>query len=118
MASHAAAAGLLPDVRGLVFLGFPLHPADKPGVARAAHLPCVTCPMLFVQGTRDALADLALMRSTVSPLGERATLHVVDDADHAFHVRASSGRRDAEALDEILDATAAWIARAVAGQTP
>lgn len=115
MASHAAAEGLVPAVRGLVFLGFPLHPAEKPGVARAAHLPRVPCPMLFVQGTRDALADLGLIRAMTEPLGDRATLAVVDDADHAFHVRASSGRRDREAHREIHDAVAAWIRRLTSG---
>ena len=111
MASHAAARGRIASARGLVFFGFPLHPHGKPSVARAAHLPEVPCPMLFLQGTRDALADLGLVRTVVEPLGERATLVVVDDADHAFHVRASSGRRDAQALAEMLDATAAWIGR-------
>jgi predicted alpha/beta-hydrolase family hydrolase len=109
MASHAAAEGRIPAARGLVFFGFPLHPAGKPGVARAAHLPRVPVPMLFLQGTRDSLAELALVRATVAALGERATLHVVDDADHAFHVRASSGRNDAAALAEMLDGAAAWI---------
>lgn len=111
MASHAAAEGRLPALRGLVFLGFPLHPADKPATARAAHLSRVVEPMLFLQGTRDALAHLPLVREVLAPLGERATLQIVDDADHAFHVRLASGRNDAAALAEMLDRAAAWIDR-------
>ena len=111
MTSQAQAAAAMPGVVGLAFLGFPLHPAGKPSIERAAHLDAVEVPMLFVQGTRDELAEPALLRPVVERLGARATLHWVDDADHAFHVRARSGRTDAEALDEMLDILAAWTRR-------
>jgi len=93
MTSQAQALAPLDGVRGLAFVGFPLHPAGKPGIERARHLADVAIPMLFLQGTRDALADLPLLESVLAPLAPRATLHVVDDADHSFHVRASSGRK-------------------------
>ena len=109
MTSQAQAIEPLPGVRGLVFVGFPLHPDGRPSIDRAAHLRDVALPMLFLQGTRDALADLALLRPVVQDLGARATLHEVADADHAFHVRKSSGRDDAGARDEMLDATVAWM---------
>lgn len=109
MTSQAQAAQPLGGVRGLVFVGFPLHPAGKPGTQRAAHLTGVKVPMLFLQGTRDALADLALVRTTVLQLGERATLHVVEGADHAFHVPVRSGRSDGQVLQELADAMAAWM---------
>ena len=109
MSSQAQAEQPLAGVRGLVFVGFPLHPASKPGIARAAHLQQVQVPMLFLQGTRDTLADLALVRQVGAGLGERATLHVVEGADHAFHVLARSGRTDAEVLQELLDVMAAWM---------
>jgi len=114
MSSQAQAEEPLPDVRGLVFVGFPLHPASKPGLVRAAHLQQVHLPMLFLQGTRDALADLALMRRMHGTLGNHATLHVVEGADHAFHVLARSGRTDGEVLQELLDTMAGWM-RGVAG---
>ena len=110
MTSQAAAESPLPGVDGLVFLGFPLHPAGKPGTDRAAHLGEVTVPMLFVQGTRDALADLDLLRPVLDDLGNRATLHVVEGGDHSFHVLKRSGRTDEEALAEIGDAVAAFAA--------
>lgn len=109
MSSQAQAAEPLPQVRGLVFVGFPLHPAGKPSVARAAHLDDVQLPMLFLQGTRDALADLPLVRQVTDQLGARATLHVVEAADHAFHVLVRSGRTDAQVLAELLDAMSAWM---------
>jgi uncharacterized protein len=109
MTSQAQAAQPLPGVRGLVFVGFPLHPAGKPASARAEHLAQVAVPMLFLQGTRDALADLALMRAVVGKLGHRATLHVVEGADHAFHVLVRSGRNDAQVIDELADAIVVWI---------
>jgi uncharacterized protein len=109
MTSQAQAGAALPRVRGLAFLGFPLHPAAKPSDARAGHLFEVRVPMLFLQGSRDALADLALLRPVVDKLGERASLHIFDDADHSFHVPARSGRRDADVRRELLDALAAWI---------
>lgn len=106
-----------PGVRGLVFLGFPLHPAGKASVTRADHLADVQVPMLFVQGTRDALADLILLRLTVEQLGSRASLKIVEDADHAFHVRKTIvGRNDAEVLQDIADAVAAWCVALVAAR--
>src|SRR4051812_10900314 len=108
MTSQAQAAAVLPGVRGLAFVGFPLHPAGKPSIARADHLARVNVPMLFLQGTRDELADLALLRPVVDGLGARARLRVVDDADHAFHVRRASGRDDAAVIDELADRIARW----------
>jgi len=110
MTSQAQAKAPLPGVRGLVFVGFPLHPAGKPGLDRAEHLSGVELPMLFLQGTRDELADLALIRGVVEGLGERATLALFDDADHAFHVRARSGRNDTQVRKAMLDSAADWIA--------
>ncbi len=110
MTSQAQAAAPLDGVRGLVFVGFPLHLADKPGVTRAAHLAEVKVPMLFLQGTRDALADLTLLREVLAPLKKRATLALEDDADHAFHVRVRSGRNDAQVLASLADTMAAWVA--------
>jgi predicted alpha/beta-hydrolase family hydrolase len=109
MTSQAQSAAPLPGVRGLAFLGFPLHPAGKPSEERARHLFDVRVPMLFLQGNRDALADLALLRPVVERLGERASLHVFEEADHSFHVPARSGRRDADVRRDLLDALAAWI---------
>ena len=106
MTSTAAAAAPLPDVRGLIFLGWPLHPAKKPGTDRAAHLPDVTVPMLFVQGTRDRLADLELLRSVLADLNGRATLHVVEGADHSFQVLQRSGRTKEEVMAELADTIA------------
>jgi predicted alpha/beta-hydrolase family hydrolase len=111
MSSQAQAAAPMPGVRGLVFLGFPLHPAGEPSEARAAHLSGVQVPMLFLQGTRDELADLGLLQALTTRLGERASLHAVDGADHSFHVPAKSGRNDFQVLAEVLDAFAAWIAQ-------
>jgi predicted alpha/beta-hydrolase family hydrolase len=109
MTSTAAASGAgLPDVRGIVFFGFPLHAPGRPGADRGDHLAHVHAPMLFLQGTRDTLADLSLLGPVVAALGERATLHVVEGGDHSFHVLKRSGRTDAEALDELADATLAW----------
>jgi predicted alpha/beta-hydrolase family hydrolase len=111
MTSQAQALAPLPQVRGLVFFAFPLHPAGKPSSERAAHLLDVAVPMLFLQGTNDALAMLDLLRPVVAKLGERATLKLIDGADHSFHVPAKSGRKDAEVLAEVLDAAAAWMKR-------
>lgn len=102
-------------VRGLVFLGFPLHPAGKPGTSRADHLADVDRAMLFVQGDRDRLADLELLRPVVANLGKRATLHVIEGADHGFHVLKRSGRTDEEVITEIASVTASWMASRVAG---
>ncbi len=100
---------LCADVRGLVFVGFPLHPAGKPSIERAAHLDDVHIPMLFLQGTNDELAELRLLESVVDRLGARATLALFDDADHAFHVPARTGRRDADVRAGIVNAMESWI---------
>ena len=109
MTSQAQAEAPLPGVHGLVFLGFPLHPAGKPSDERAAHLFNVKVPMLFLQGTRDALADHALIEPLVKKLGKRASLKLFDEADHSFHVPARTGRKDAQVMAELLDAMAAWL---------
>ena len=114
MTSRAAAAGTGLSARGIVFFGFPLHGAGgPPGVERAAHLAAVPQPMLFLQGTRDALADLTLMKGVCDAL-PRATLHVVDGADHGFHVPKRTGRSDAQLIEELADLTAAWTERRLA----
>lgn len=110
MTSQAHAAAALPQIRGLIFVGFPLHPARKPSLQRAAHLAQVGCPMLFLQGTRDELAAVDLIRSVTAELGERATLQWFADADHSFHVPARSGQTDQQVLDSLCDAISAWIA--------
>ena len=110
MTSQAQALAPLEGVRGLVFFAFPLHPAGKPSDERARHLADVAIPMLFLQGSNDALADLALLRRAVASLEDRATLQLIPEADHAFHVPAKSGRKDGEVLADILDATATWMA--------
>jgi len=109
MTSTASAEAPLPGVRGLIFFGFPLHPPNRPGVDRAAHLADVASPMLFLQGTRDSLADLTLLEPVIGGLGPRATLHVVDGADHSFHVLKRSGRTDEAVLEELADGVARWI---------
>ncbi len=109
MTSLALAERDRPEVSGVVFLGFPLHPADRPGVSRATHLGDVTKPMLFIQGTRDKLADLELLTGVCSDLGPRATLHIVDGADHSFHVLKRSGRTDEDALEEVAHSAAEWM---------
>jgi uncharacterized protein len=109
MTSQAQAMSPLPGVCGLAFLGFPLHPAGKPSSDRAGHLADVEIPMLFLQGTRDALAELNLLKPVVKGLGSRATLHLLEGADHSFHVLKSSGRNDKEVMDEALDAFSAWV---------
>jgi uncharacterized protein len=109
MTSQAQAIAPLAGVRGLAFLAFPLHPAGKPSSERAKHLSDVKIPMLFLQGTRDALAELSLLEPVVKRLGSLATLHLVKEADHSFHVLARSGRNDREVMNEVLDAFAAWI---------
>ena len=111
MTSQAASQELLENVRGLVFFGFPLHPPNKPSTKRAEHLEKVKIPMLFLQGTRDTLADLNLLRPICSSLGSRAQLHVIETADHSFHVLKSSGRSDAEVLHELAQTTASWAGR-------
>jgi predicted alpha/beta-hydrolase family hydrolase len=109
MTSQAQAVSPLPGVRGLVFLGFPLHPPGKPSDERAKHLFDVNVPMLFLQGTRDDFADLKLLEPLGQQLGARATLKLFQDADHSFHVPARTGRKDSQVRDELLDAMAEWI---------
>jgi predicted alpha/beta-hydrolase family hydrolase len=109
MTSQAQAVSPLAGVRGLAFLGFPLHPAGKPSDVRAKHLGDVHIPMLFVQGTRDKLAELPLLEPVVKRLGASATLHLVQEADHSFHVPARSGRNDRDAMSEIVATLSAWI---------
>ena len=113
MTSQAQAAEPLPGVRGLVFFGFPLHPTGRPGQERAQHLFEVKVPMLFLQGTRDALADLALLRPIVERLGPAAALEIFDEADHTFHVRASTGRKDPEVLADLLERATRWITKGI-----
>jgi uncharacterized protein len=109
MTSQTQAESPLPSVRGLVFIGFPLHPAKKPSDTRAKHLYDVKIPMLFLQGTRDELADLTLLKPIVQRLGKQATLKVVEAADHSFHVLVRSGRTDAQVRSELFDTIAGWI---------
>ncbi|MCC7276106.1 MAG: alpha/beta hydrolase [Alphaproteobacteria bacterium] len=110
MTAQAQSLAPLPRVRGLVFFAFPLHPAAKPGTERAAPLFAVAVPMLFLQGSRDTLAEVGLLRSVVAGLGQRATLALFADADHSFHMPARTGRRDADLLADVLDAAAGWMA--------
>jgi predicted alpha/beta-hydrolase family hydrolase len=109
MTSQAQALAPLPGVRGLVFLGFPLHPAGRPSRVRGDHLCEVRIPMLFLQGTRDALAELGELEPLCEALGARAVLQLLQDADHSFHVPARSGRTDSQLRSGMLDALAAWI---------
>jgi predicted alpha/beta-hydrolase family hydrolase len=109
MTSQAQAQSPLPGLRGLAFLGFPLHDAGRPSNERAKHLFAVEIPMLFLQGTRDALADVHLMEKLTKKLGSRATLKLIPDADHSFHVPARIGRKDADVRADALDVLAAWI---------
>jgi len=113
MTSQAQAAAPLEGVVALAFLGFPLHPAKQPSGERAKHLSAVTIPMLFLQGTRDALAELTELEPVIAALGARATLRLFDEADHSFHVPARSGRKDAEVRAEMLDTMADWVAHIV-----
>ncbi len=109
MTSQAQTESPLPGVRGLAFLGFPLHPAGRPSVERAKHLANVGIPMLFFQGTRDALADTDLIRGVVRSLGSSATLTLVQQADHSFHVPVRSGRKDSDVLEQLLDRFVGWL---------
>ncbi|MET4071219.1 putative alpha/beta-hydrolase family hydrolase [Bradyrhizobium sp. S3.2.6] len=109
MTSQAQAKRPLPAVKGLAFLGFPLHADKKPSTERAEHLAQVEIPMLFLQGTRDGLADLGLLRPVVAALGAKATLHEVEGGDHSFAVLKKSGRTNDGALTEVLDTLTAWI---------
>jgi hypothetical protein len=109
MTSQAQAIEPLPQVSGLAFLGFPLHPAGKRGIERATHLEQIRIPMLFISGDHDALAELDLLQPVVSDLGSRATLHIVSRADHSLKVPARSGRTAADAEAEALDTMAEWM---------
>ncbi len=109
MTSQAQAAAPLAGVVALAFFGFPLHPAGKPSTDRANHLADIGIPLLFLQGSRDSLAEPKLLSSLVERLGPSASLHLVEGADHSFHVPARSGRKDGDVMDEILDAFAAWL---------
>src|SRR5690242_21418449 len=113
MTSTAQAEQPLPGVRGLVFLGFPLHPPGRPDDKRAEHLARVQVPMLFLQGTRDEFADTELLRPVVKRLGERATLNLVVDGDHSFHVPKRAGRTDADVMGELVQAITDWTGRIV-----
>jgi predicted alpha/beta-hydrolase family hydrolase len=109
MTSQAQAAEPMPNVRGLVFLGFPLHPPEKPSNDRAQHLSDVHIPMLFVQGTRDEFAQRPLLEPVVAQLGPRATLTLFADADHSFHVPAKTGKKDSDVRNELMDAMKDWM---------
>ena len=113
MTSQAQAASALSGVRGLVFLGFPLHPPGQPSDERGKHLFEVQIPMLFMQGTRDEFADLQLLQPLTERLGPRATLKLFQDADHSFHVPARTGRKDSEVRAEMLDAMTDWIEKLI-----
>jgi predicted alpha/beta-hydrolase family hydrolase len=113
MTSQAQALTPLPGVLGLVFLGFPLHPAGKPGDERAEHLENVKIPMLFLQGTRDELANLELIEKMTSRLGKLATLKLFQDADHSFHVPARTGKKDADVRAELMDGMAGWMVEVI-----
>jgi uncharacterized protein len=117
MTSQAQALKPLPGVRGLAFLGFPLHPAGKPSDDRAAHLSAVRIPMLFLQGTRDALADSQVLASVLSRLSPVATSHLIDQADHSFHVPVRSGTTDHQVLNDLLDTLVAWAAKICGSRT-
>jgi hypothetical protein len=109
MTSQAQAASPLQRVRGIAFLGFPLHPAERPSTERGTHLFDVDVPMLFLQGTRDSLADAQLMEALTKQIASRATLRLFQNADHSFHVPASTGRKDEDVMMELLDVLAKWI---------
>src|SRR5258706_8987236 len=118
MTSQAQAESPLPGVRGLVFLGFPLHPPGRPSDERGRHLFEVQIPMLFMQGTHDEFADLQLLQPLTEQLGARATLKLIQDADHSFHVPARTGRKDPEVRAEMMDALADWIEQVISGNAP
>jgi uncharacterized protein len=118
MTSQAQARAPLPDMRGLAFLGFPLHPAGKPAHERGDHLFDIRIPMLFLQGTRDTLATLDQIKPLCEALGAAATLRLFADADHSFHVPARSGRKDAQVLDAVLDTLVGWIDQVLKPENP
>ena len=110
MTSLASAEQPLENVKGLIYFGFPLHPPKRPSDKRGEHLQRVTVPMLFLQGTRDDLADLTLLRPICERLGPPATLHVVDGADHSFHVLKRSGTTDGQVLAQLAGTVQSWTA--------
>jgi hypothetical protein len=116
MTSAAQAEHPLPGVQGLVFLGFPLHPPNQPSDARAQHLDGIQIPMLFLQGTRDDLADLELMRQVCRRLGGRATLHEVAQADHSFRLPKQADRDSAQVMAELAATIGEWVERVVLSQ--
>jgi uncharacterized protein len=118
MTSQTQAKEPLPGVRGLVFLGFPLHPSGKPSQDRGKHLFDVRIPMLFLQGTRDTLAASDQIEPLCAALGPGATLRLFPDADHSFHVPARTGRKDADVRSDLADALAAWICLAIKAPAP
>src|SRR6266480_2856630 len=111
MTSQAQAREPLPAVRGLVFLGFPLHAPGRPGTARAEHLASVDVPMLFLQGTRDEFAQIDLLQEVVTKLGDRATLHLIDEGDHSFKVPKRTGKTEGDVMNELADTVSEWAAR-------
>ena len=113
MTSHAAAEGLLPEIKGIVFFGFPLHPPKQPSTKRADHLTKVEMLMLFLQGTRDTLAELTLLRPVCAKLGARATLQIIETADHSFHVLKSSGKSDPEVMRELAQTARLWMGKKI-----
>jgi uncharacterized protein len=113
MSSQAVADTSLANVRGLVFFGFPLHPPGQPSTKRADHLARVKLPMLFLQGTRDKLADLGLLRPICAKLGSHATLHIIETADHSFHVLKSSGKTDADVMRELAQTVSGWTQKII-----
>ena len=117
MTSQAQAKAPLDGVEGLAFLGFPLHPAGQPSTDRGAHLADIHIPMLFLQGTNDKLTELSLLKPVVKHLGALATLHLIDGADHSFHVPARSGRNDREVMIELLDTFAQWVEAVVSAHS-
>jgi predicted alpha/beta-hydrolase family hydrolase len=116
MTSQAQAREPLPGVRGLVFLGFPLHPPGRPGTARAEHLTSVNVPMLFLQGTRDEFAQLDLLQEVVRKLGDRATLHLVEEGDHSFNVPKRTGKAEGDVMHELAETIQQWAAGALANE--
>jgi len=113
MTSQAQSKEPLPGVRGLVFLGFPLHPPGRPGIMRGEHLSAVRVPMLFLQGTRDEFAQLDLLRGVVQQLGDRATLHLVEEGDHSFKVPKRTGKSADDVMQELATTIQDWAARVV-----
>jgi len=111
MTSQAQGSQPMPGVRGLVFFGFPLHPPGKPGTSRAEHLMSVDVPMLFLQGTRDEFATPELLRGVVERLGQRATLHLIEEGDHSFKVPKRTGKTEGDVMEELANAVQNWVAR-------